>query len=372
MGDRLDAVIHGIYDAVETPECWAEAGERIADLVDGRGVHLMLLDDTFPGAPLHLNTYLRGDPDGAREYLEDYAAQDFRYARILGNPHGVIIDERAYVTTEEARRSPIHQELFPKYGTHNLAGSNLSVGESAGWFGISTKAADLSFDSEQIAVLGRIAPHLHRAFAMIRSRNRLGLERDIARAALEASDAGIVLFSKGKADYVSPAATALFGRGFLMLRRGRAGAALASADKRIEEFFARAAATGNPQTLALTDSGEGDSYHLHLHLPAESVRLDAAARRAAPMILSITLFSRKAEVEMETIMAFAAAYGLPSSEARAIAAVINDIELSADAAARGISLETVRKQLKSALARMGLKSQKQLVRLFDNFRRVHG
>lgn len=369
--DRLDATIHGIYEAVETPECWESAGGRIADLVDGRGIHLMLLESAFPDARPHLNIYLRGDPAGAREYLEHYAAADFRYGRVLRNRRGAVIDERAYVSPEEARKSPIHQELFPKYGTHNLAGANLSVDDGAGWFGISNKAADRTFDAQKIGTLERIAPHLHRAFAMIRSRERLRLERDMAHAALDANGAGIVLFSKGEARYANPKALSLFGRGFLAMRRGRIGAAHAAADRRIASLFAQAALTGHPQTLALTDPAEGTAYHLHLHLPVETVRMPAAARRNGPMVLSITAYSRRPDAGMEAIGAFAAAYGLPPAEARTVAAVINEVNLADEAAARGVTLDTVRKQLKSALARLELKSQKQLVRLFDSFRMLH-
>jgi len=134
--DRTDEVIRKIYAAALEPALWHEVGHDVAETVGGGTVHLMLVSTDFETE--YLSLFLRGDPAFAEVYLADYMAGDFRVPRVLAQTPGRLVDERSYVTREEARKSPIHQELLPRFDIYNIAGAHMSTAETFGWFGVST------------------------------------------------------------------------------------------------------------------------------------------------------------------------------------------------------------------------------------------
>ena len=64
----------------------------------------------------------------------------------------------------------------------------------------------------------------------------------------------------------------------------------------------------------------------------------------------------------------AGAYGLSEAEIHVRLAVLRHEELKDLAETRGVNPDTVRKQLKSAMAKMDVNSQKELFRMHERFR----
>ncbi|BCB21810.1 hypothetical protein [Bosea sp. ANAM02] len=357
--EDVNRLIHAIYEASLDQDHWSEVLTTLAEIVGGCHTHLVLADlrtDTQ-----YVNVLLRSDPAGAEEYLRDYAATDFRAPRVLPAQPGLMRDERSYVSAEDARTSIIHNEFLPRFGIHNIAGANMRVDDCFGWFGISTPRRDTPFSERQMSLLQLIAPHIHRALRIAKSQRDLALAGQRARDAQDIVDVGIVVFQDGEAVSTNAAAEAIFCEGFLYLQQGR----LACSNRAQAAAIERLAQGDDIDALTIRDARGGRSYLLRRHAPS-----GRAVGSARGFVLSVMRSEARSPVSLADVREFCGGSGITPAEAQAIHASLTDTGLAALAETRRVNLDTVRKQLKSALAKLDVGSQRQLHRMFERYRMV--
>ncbi|RUM95143.1 hypothetical protein EET67_24950 [Pseudaminobacter arsenicus] len=169
--EQPDRILHKLYQAANDAEIWLDASHDISELVKGGPVHLLLA--SLETGDTYVNLFARGDPGMADEYLHNYAGMDFRTSRVMARTLGDFIDEREYVSEEEARASVIHQEFLPRYDIHKISGSNMCLDGCIGWFGISTKSASDEFESRHREFLKWLSPHVLNAFRIAKTQHEL-------------------------------------------------------------------------------------------------------------------------------------------------------------------------------------------------------
>ncbi|WP_440412403.1 hypothetical protein [Neorhizobium petrolearium] len=229
--DRVDSVIHEIYNAAREPEYWTLVARNVAAIAGGHAVHLLLSQMNSESELLSL--FSRDESGFAQEYLQEYAAEDFRVPRVMARPLGVFADEREYVSASESRSSPIHQELLPRHGVYNISGANLCIDGHIGWFGISTASPSLEFDNRQRSMLGMLSRHLLGAFQITALHNELKLSRDHSRGSLDLLANGLVLTRSGTVVHVNDAAQLLIEQGLFSISGGRLRCGDSTLDRRL-------------------------------------------------------------------------------------------------------------------------------------------
>lgn len=352
--DRLDALIHRIYEAALEPGDWPAILDELSDLVDGAQTHLVLAElDT---GVAHVNLLRRTDPDGAAEYLRDHAASDFRAPKVFARKPGLVTDERAYVSEDEARASVIHRDFLPRHGIYNIAGANMRIEDCFGWFGISTRVKDAPFGEDRLALLNLVVPHVYRALRIARTQRELTELTALARDTQDRLRIGMVAYRHGTVTFANAAAQAIFAERFLQLAEGE----LRCVDRSGEAKLARLIRNGGGPVL-LHDHEHGRRYLLRRH--------DSAYRRAAhgDFTLSIVESGSAHPVSLDEVISFCTGAGVTAAEAAALHASLTAGGLAGFASRKGIKLDTVRKQLKSALAKVDLGGQKQLHRALERF-----
>lgn len=355
--DPVDRLIHYIYESSLDADQWLVVLRQLADVVGGSHTHLVLAD--LDRGLSYVNILFRGDPEGAEEYLQTYAETDFRAPRVLSSRPGLMRDERSYVSAQEARASVIHNEFLPRFGIHNIAGASMQIDGCFGWLGLSTRKKDEPFSEGQMALLQHVAPHIHRALRMAKSRMDLVLLEQRRRQAEGIVTAGIIAFDGGEAISTNAAADALLAEGFFNLRDG----ALTCASRSGSAAIGRLAASADAGALNLRDERDGRRYLLRRHnLPG------APQGFVGRFALSITECEARMAISLNEVRDFCSGSGVTPAEAHAIHASLTDQALATLADARGIGLDTARKQLKSALSKLGLDSQRQLHRMFERYR----
>lgn len=88
---------------------------------------------------------------------------------------------------------------------------------------------------------------------------------------------------------------------------------------------------------------------------------------SASLFVIFVPMSREHRPTEAEIGQFGGLFGLTPSEQRVVLAVSSGEELSEHARARGVSVDTVRQQMKAVLAKTGRRSQKELLRLVERF-----
>lgn len=362
--DIYDKIVRQIYEAASDPEIWNETINAIGDHLDFGVIHLMLV--SYETGFEYLATAPREDPEFAEEYLRNYAREDFRQVRIFSRPSGVAFDERVIVSEEEKRNSPIHQELFPRHKIYNIMGSNMSIGDSQGWFGVTTRKASEDFTDEQREAFQRLLPHVLQSMHITKTNVDLQVSRSLAYESIDHVKAGVFLFVNGQLANVNRTGKAILKDGYFTIANGALACRQPIADRRLQEYLKKDNGILD-QPLIMRDRPSEAEYCVRRHDPAPHFS-QGRFSNSANQLISITKLRGLSAPVIGDVEDFAGAYGLSEAEIHVLLAVLRHEELKELAETRGVSLDTVRKQLKSAMAKMAVSSQKELFRMYERFR----
>ncbi|GAB4355339.1 MAG: hypothetical protein Kow0026_14500 [Oricola sp.] len=361
--DEYARLIRKIYEAASVPECWDRLSTEIADHVGAGTVHLMLASPS--DGTEYLSLFPRGDPGFAGEYLRDYIGLDFRVPRVLSKAPGVLVDERSYVSAEEARRSPIHQEFLPKYQIYEIIGANMTIDGSMGWFGVSTLRPGDDLDNRKKKAFADLTPHILQAYRIIKANRDLQITAQMSLGALDSLNAALFFVRGRKLRHANRAAARIMDDGFLSVAHGRLVCHDPLENGRLARFQDAFDGAGTRQ-IVVADYLREREYGIRLHASA----MDYAGGRdahAAELVFSIVEWDAGPEVDPAAVEAFCAGRGVTPAELAVLRVVLGDGNLARLARERRVSLDTVQKQRKSAMAKLHAPSQKALVRAFTRF-----
>ncbi|MGX1309828.1 DNA-binding CsgD family transcriptional regulator [Amorphus suaedae] len=364
--DRLLALVGGLYEAALTPELWQRAVNDIADALGAHTSHVMALDRRSGAEPV--NVLARQDPAAIRAYMDDFFEIDIRVPRMDATPPGLMVLDCDVWSPEEKRASPVYQDFQRPQKMFHITGAQLGVENYMTWYGVSRELDD-PFDAGEVAMIERIVPHVRQAVRLtctveeLRARDRLlgGLWADAGRGVLVLAPTGVVTFCNAAAEMLARAGVIALRRDRLRFREAGLNGLLAANLAALANGAPGPAAIG--AGLSMTEDGEQFGVRF-VAIPAP-VAPDLS-RGAALAVLLVPLSREVAPSETE-IAQFGSLFGLTRSEQRVLGAVAAGEDLTAHALARKVSPDTVRKQMKTALAKAGCRSQKDLLRLLERF-----
>ncbi|MGX1100828.1 helix-turn-helix transcriptional regulator [Amorphus sp. MBR-141] len=364
--DRLLALVGALYEAALAPELWQDAVNDIADAFGAHTSHVMALDRRSGAEPV--NVLARQDPEAIRAYMNEFFEIDIRVPRMDALPPGLMVRDPDVWSPEEKRASPVFQDFQRPQKMFHITGAQLGIENHMTWYGVSRQRDD-PFDDHEFAMIARVVPHVRQALRLtctieeFRTRDRLlgGLWAGAGRGIVVLAPNGAVTFSNA-------AAEALTREGVIALRRNRLRFREAGLNGRLAANLA-ALRTGVPGPAAigagLSVSAEGDQFGVRfVAVPAPVMAGVAAGASLAVLLVPLAREIAPSDVE---IAQFGSLFGLTASEQRVLGAVAAGEDLSAHARARNVSPDTVRKQMKTALAKAGCRSQKDLLRLLERF-----
>lgn len=323
---------------------------------------------------------LEGVGGGIREgsdhdYLENYLETDVRVPRVALAPTGTVFDDRSLISRAELRRSAFHNEWLPRYEIGHLLHANIST--SAEHTAIVTLAQDrgrgefVSAQQQQFALYVPFfvrAAHLRIRLAQTEARSLLlaGALDYMRGAALLVDRNGTVHFANAEADALLAAGDGVFlSRDELALIDWSAHRALRRRLDATRLPETSAALTGRVVVTAQRPSGK-TPYRIEV-LP---VPRSSNAALGSFGLVSLVLISDPAKVAGQRLSLVRATYGLTQAEAAIASAVASGATLQQCAERRGVSIGTVRSQMKQVLGKTGCRRQADLVRLVgaDDYR----
>jgi DNA-binding CsgD family transcriptional regulator len=369
--NELD-VANDLYDAVIGGARLSDVLDRLMPILKCDGLYFSLLDqrnDLIISGTSHGIAVESGN-----DYYLNYLPSDVRIPRVPLQPAQSVIDDAALIAPEERRRSAFHNEWIPRYALGELI--HVHLAPSVGCFGILTCAQDGGrgpFSSTQRARLRGFIPHFQRAAAI-----RLRVPEAAEQAALASSVFGqmpiatIILDRSGRILIANDAASAILaGRDGLTSRDGRLDLTFGPATKALERLIREAVAPTLGETLEGTDavafvvrpSGR-TPYRIHVAPIPRSSSLRQEETRAAA-VLYIQDPDRQAPSVAEALRR---SFRLTPAEAALAVAFSSGTTLRDYAECRGVTIGTVRYQMKEVMAKTGCHRQAELVRLLGTCR----
>lgn len=350
----LDAgLVDNIYEASVLPEFWPHVIAALTSVVDGRDA---LLSSVRANSVRMISTSDRLS-DTWRAVFERFpGASNPRTERLLAARHAGFLTDYDVFSEEEIEAHPLYREvLVPRgYGRGAATAIHFPDGDAV-VINIERGAAAGRFSPTEISLLNGLRPHIARS-AMISA--RLSFER--AKTAVETL-AGLGLAAAAVSRSGAPflVNTEFESEQAIWTTRGGNRIALHDrrADGQLREALSAIDRTTAVRSLALVASGEAPPAVLHV-VPIRRAAHDLFGHAAA--ILVLTKASAGSAPSTPLLQAL---FDLTPAEARIAAFIATGRTVDEIAREDAKSVETVRNQLKSVLAKAGCRRQADLARL---------
>lgn len=309
--------------------------------------------------------YHRGEiwEEPERVYLAEYWASDQRVPRALAAPYGRLMTNRDLLTGQERKTSPVLNEFHPAYGTGEqlLVRLDASPGLDVFWL-LSRHRTDGEWEAESRRLISRLSPHLTHAVVVHQELRAARLLGETLEEMLAGGSAGIVYLDRTGAivGLNDAAERTLRSRDALIDRRGELRACQPDDDARLGKVLYAALQRPAPAGGFVAIRRQPWEPPLAVHvMPVNRGRAAFGAHRAAVLVLIV---DPRVKLRIDPHQT-AQILGLTPAEGRVVARLAEGMSVRQIVDASGRTENTVRSQVKQALAKTGCSRQAELVRL---------
>lgn len=361
---RIDSALGFCYDAVVDPASWSDALHRLARSFDS--VCCMFYPER-PDDILHRMPASHDFKDLLNEFVRDgWWKHDHRAERFWPQLHAgrTVLLEHDIASDDERRTLPQYHELYNRYGMPWWAAIGFNVsGRQWGLPILRSDRAGPFTPADAVQLKGSI-PHLSR---MISLSGKLTLGR--VASALDALDrahvSAFALDWRGRVIRMNALAEGLVGNG-IRLADGRLEASDRDSDTRLQRLLAAAVAAATEEISAISWIASAQPVPIWRFgrrplvvetMPARGLFADALYQaRALVMVTDLDAAARQPSTER-----IRSVLDVTRAEARLLSCLSAGVDLTAAAAALGISPHTARSQIKSLFAKTDTHRQAELV-----------
>lgn len=364
-GDELTQLA---YEALDRPTAWQE-------LLDGivTATHRTqgLLSIVYPGQPVYSIQVTSGaPPEALREYAERWHGQDIWASRVdaFSLPVGKLLLSQEICPDEILEASEYYRQFLVRYRWHYGAGVRLSGhAHQMAVLSVTGPKEHGPLNRGDVTLLNRVIPHLCRAVRVHETMAELRQQSAAAVQAASRPDDGVLLTStKGHLLYSNPAADRILSRADGLQTRGDCLAAYDPKDQQqLQLAIRRATPTLHgplpaPVRLAIRRQSGGLPY-LVLIQPASPAD-PAPMRLSLPTALITLIDPTRASAAIDT-EALRQVFRLTPAEARLAEQLVASLTPKGAAQASGVTVATIRTQLRSLFAKANCSRQSELVQL---------
>jgi len=343
-----------IYEAAAIPELWPQTLDRLASSVDAYGAALVSIDHNSALRFASTETYR---PAYARYHeLSGFMIPNPRAERAIAGRRFEFVPDTDLCSPEELEADKLYEIVLRPFGIGWTIGSPVpSPSHDLTYFDLCRLEVDDPFGSREAQLLNQLRPHLARA-SLLATRLELTKARATADALAALGLAGAVLQSNSKV----LAANSLFD---MLSPRVVVGAfdrlhvTYQPAGRLLDRALGGDITAERSMSIAVPAEDDYPALILHV-LPVERAAHDIFA--SANFVIFATPVTAP---NAPTADLLSGLFDLTPAEANVARSVAKGETLRVIARARGVTLETVRTQLKGVLAKTGTRRQVDLVRL---------
>ncbi len=354
----LDDLIQMVASAPLEPACWNDAFRAFAELVGGTDAGIFLgstrLTDTFVPAARTL------DPRWLDAYEQHFHEFDERTRLINQLPGGAVFLGHQLLPDHVLRGSPFYQEFLRPQHLLHIAGIRLHADNGGAVLRVLRHDDERPFGRREAALLERLGPHFRCALEVTQRMNEV---QSLVVDLLDRFPGAVLLLDRrGHLEHANAAGHRLLGPDGPLERQhdGTLRTRDPTHQLALQNCLARAQgsdrnASARPAIARL----QGEPHERPLTLTAVPRRPCPPAGATGIMLL----VRDPAERLAASAEAVARELGLTPTEAAIALALADGETVEEIARSRHVAIDTVRTQLKAAMARTGTHRQAQLVRL---------
>lgn len=355
----LNAIRLANEAAVETRP-WGDFLACLNDLVGGVFANLEIID-LASGRYVELQSTKHIDTN--ESYLEYYQSKNPRIERLLMTRQSPIVHDHQAFSETDIDRSEFYADFLAPHGLRYFAGiSACHTRELFAGFSIQRATSHGNIDTDELTKLEALLPHLKAALGTYMKLGELQRQVDALTAMGDAANQPrVALGADGEVHFTNTAANAVFQRFPAMLRAGRLHLGDAANQAALEAMLSSISrgigpAPGADTSFVLKGFGEPASpIKAHLSAIRSVDRANYPSGSVATLLLAVMPLAANLPQD-----ALQRTFALSSAELELVRSLSAGASLREAAEHRQVRYDTVRKQLRSVMSKMGVHRQSDL------------
>jgi len=360
--EALHQTVAELYRSAIDPSAWKAAFDSLTRLTP---VHAAVLAVVEPASgALHLSMVRGYDEAAQQQYAAHYWNLDIGLQALLAWHERTPLLCHEHIAARTVSGNEYYQDFLIPLGGRYGAGCWARLDETRiAQFSLHRSIDQGPFGESERRLLTRLTPHIFNSLRIAETVGGLQRQNALTLASLDAlGEAILIVDESGRVQWANRSGDALLQRGTpLAVKNGQLGIEESALDHQLRGCIARACAPRGAGTASLV-AIPGSLKHgaLQLRVMPLDPRLDiapSATHRHALLIVR----SPFAPPRLETMRPIP--YGLTPAEARLACALCEGTTPEEYARRVGVSITTVRAQLRQAFAKTGTRRQTELVAL---------
>jgi DNA-binding CsgD family transcriptional regulator len=367
MDDQsFSRLIGQIYECCATTEAWPEAIAAVGAFVGGEKGHFLVFAEKGRIEPLH--SVVGGvDPSSGHEYDTHYAARDPRMPTFISARNRIVLCHET-VDTATFDRSEIVNDFLLKWDARYCMAGNFPIDD--GCVGVWTAIRGLRsgpFLDEERRRLALVLPHVRQAVGLHLRLGLLDAKSVRIECAMDALASPVFLIDRDcRLHFANAAAEEMLREATpLCQRQGRLSGASPALTRAIGRLAARVVngTSMDSEGAPTNDVVAGEPGSPAARLVFYPLRGPAMPAGAVGAEILVAVARREDHRPSESLLR--SLFGLTRGEAQLALALARGERLRDLAEQRGVSLETVRTQLRSIFLKTDVRRQSELVLLLQ-------
>ena len=356
---RYDQCVDALYRTLLTPASLGEALGHMASLFDATGTSFIRTDEKGIERMFVCHGF---DTSLQKVFIDHYAPMDPAKTPMLSGRTGVWFQDDNAFDPRHTLYPEYVADFAPKAGIRWFRGGKVHAGrEGASFIGVMRRPDARPFDGSTLGLLDRLFPHLARLSRLLSEMERLPLASAASQAAAESLSTGVcVVDSLLQVVYANKAALSMIAvSGSLQIRSNMLAGSSLSVQGRLRN--AVSLATGTPRQARSFSPNPDDALPQRLQVRVLPLDEKSELVRTPGGPFALVFISRGTSPLRadELVQLFA----LTPSEGELVRLLSQGLSPTNCADRRGVSVATVRTQLKFVYAKTGVSSLPQLMSL---------
>lgn len=357
-----ERLVMSLYDAAIQPEHWRQSINRLAEWINADSFHFLCWNRRAAASTLNLTSDDRW-LGAMTQYASHFGSIDPRRELVERTPVGAIIPFDSHFDKRFVEHDEFHQDFLKPLGVRNTIGIRLLRHDDIDVMLSLLRITNITpFSGEDVEKAERIAEHLQRAVKLWLDTEGLRQHSAFGGAGLDAMGVGAIgTDAHGYVWYANGRARSLLRNAECVTERNSRLVAKSTADDvRLQAALRLAADTGqaSSMTVARTRYGKPECYFTVAPL-RDGNPLECVLFRASVLVL----ICERDTWTLVTPRQLCQLFKLSPAESRLARAIALGVTPEEYATSAGISVATVRTQLRSTYAKTGASGQLDLVRL---------
>ncbi|MGH8784341.1 MAG: helix-turn-helix transcriptional regulator [Cupriavidus necator] len=359
---RHDEVVAQLYEAALSADQWHAALTSVMQQVGADTFHFLAWDrrDTTTAFNLYSHEWMASKVE---EYAAYYGAIDPRRQLLEAMPVGSVMACHLHLSDSTVARNEFYQDFLIPGGLRYVTMARLlNDSRRDTIIGLMREVGNKPFTESELAEAQRLISHLCRACRLWTDTQALRTAAAVGQQVAQASAFALIgLDALGGVAYANGHAESLLRDGdYVVGRNGCVGAVLSDDDARLRHAIRQVRATGRGTSLALSGLRSGPQSLLLSITPLQSG--GAAGWDFAGACVLITARARKQSLGLSA-QTLSRTFGLTAAESAVALALCEGKTPDEHAQALGLSLATVRTQLRAVFEKTQTRRQSETVGL---------